>query len=57
MKGIDVYSCNDLQDITKNLSSTYILKNNIDCSNIDFKTMGDIKNPFSGIIGIIPKKK
>jgi len=43
-----IKTCQDLQDISLDLNSDYVLANDIDCSGFDFKPIGDYTNYFKG---------
>ncbi len=48
-----ISDCNCLQQIGKNnelLEDRYILNNNIECKGINFNPIGDVKNPFNGVL-------
>lgn len=45
-----VSTCQELQDIEKNLAGAYILENDIDCSGFTFEPIGTEIDPFTGVI-------
>ena len=50
VKANDINNCNDLQNMNSDLGGTWNLKQDIDCSGINFQAVGNIYNPFTGTL-------
>lgn len=46
----NITTCQELQNMSLDLSGNYQLMNNVDCLGIEFRSIGNLTNPFSGVL-------